>query len=460
MISPAPPTPVPSVPRRLGRAHPQAPGSRLAGWGRVPVVPGYQIRSEDLEAATLGAPLTRGLGRAYGDAALPAPGDSFVAGSTLADRILDFDPATGILTAEAGLSLDELYRALLPHGWFTPVTPGTRFVTLGGMVAADVHGKNHHVDGCFGRHVLGLKLRVADGRLITCSRTEHADLFLASIGGMGLTGHILEVTVRLARVPSPWIYQETQRVGDIDAFMDALKSSAASWPMTVGWIDCQSRGSAMGRGVLFRGRWAEPDEAPRRFPVLRPPIPVPFTFPDGALGERIVEAFNAVYYRLPHAHRRVVHPRGFFYPLDIAGDWHRVYGPRGFTQYQCVLPESGGHGAARRFLEVVTRGAGASFLCVIKDCGPEGEGILSFPRRGISIALDLAMRDDTQALIDQMNEQVIAEGGRIYLAKDALSRPEHFRAMETRLDRFLHIRRTWDPDGRIRSAQSVRLFGW
>lgn len=439
---------------------PRPSSARLSGWGRVPVVPGYEVRSEDLAAITTDVPLTRGLGRAYGDAALPAPGDLRVAGSRLADRVLHFDNETGDITAEAGLSLDELYRSFLPRGWFTPVTPGTRYVTLGGMVAADVHGKNHHVDGCFGRHVHALTLRVADGRIVTCSRAEHPELFFATIGGMGLTGHILHVSFRLVRVPSPWIYQEMQRVPNLDAFMDALKASAASWPMTMGWIDCLSSGTALGRGVLFRGRWAQPHEAPAAFPGLNAPLPVPFMFPDGVLGTAAVRAFNAVYYRLPHANRKAIHPKGFFYPLDIAGDWHRMYGPRGFTQYQCVLPASGGHEAARRFLEVVTQGGGASFLCVIKDCGAEGEGMLSFPKPGISIALDLALRDDTQALVDRMNERVIAEGGRIYLAKDALTRPDHFRAMETRLDRFLDVRRTWDPDGRLRSAQSVRLFGW
>lgn len=433
---------------------------RLTGWGRVPVVPGYQVRSEDLQAITRDVPLTRGLGRAYGDAALPAPGDTRIAGSTLADRILHFDPETGDMTAEAGLSLDELYRAFLPRGWFTPVTPGTRFVTLGGMVAADVHGKNHHVDGCFGRHVHALTLRVADGRVVACSRTERPDLFLATLGGMGLTGHILEVRFRLVRVPSPWIHQEAQRVPDIDAFMSALQAAAASWPMTMGWIDCLSKGSSMGRGVLYRGRWAQPEEAPTSFPALRTPIPIPFMFPHGVLNVHTARAFNALIYHQPLARVSVVHPRSFFYPLDVAADWHRGYGPRGFTQYQCVLPASGGNAAARRFLAVVTGGGGASFLCVIKDCGPEGDGMLSFPRKGMSIALDLPIRDDTQALIDRMNECVIVEGGRIYLAKDALTRPEHFRAMESRLDPFLEVRRTWDPDGRIRSAQSVRLFGW
>ena len=423
-------------------------------------MPGAQVRSENLEAITVDVPLTRGLGRAYGDAALPAPGDTRIAGSALADRILQFNPATGDMTAEAGLSLDELYRAFLPNGWFTPVTPGTRFVTLGGMVAADVHGKNHHVEGCFGRHVSAVRLRVADGRVLTCSRTEHAELFFATMGGMGLTGHILEVSFRLARVPSPWIYQEARRVPDIDTFLAALRESAAAWPMTMGWIDCLSKGSSMGRGVLFRGRWAQRHEAPADFPALNAPIPVPFMFPDGLLNVHTARAFNALIYHQPQARAGVVHPRSFFYPLDVAADWHRGYGPRGFTQYQCVLPASGGHAAVRRFLEVVTGAGGASFLCVIKDCGPEGEGLLSFPRPGISIALDLAMGDDTQALIDRMNESVIAEGGRIYLAKDALTRPDHFRAMEPRLDRFLDIRRTWDPEGRVRSAQSVRLFGW
>lgn len=442
-----------------GRREPAVVGT-LSGWGRHPIVPGVEQSGEDLESLTVDVPLTRGLGRAYGDAALPAAGDVRVAGSRFADRVLHFDETTGDLTAEAGLSLDALYRMFLPRGWFTPVTPGTRFVTLGGMVAADVHGKNHHVDGCFGRHVQAIRLRVADGRIVTCSRSELPDLFAATVGGMGLTGHILEVSLRLVRVPSPWILQEVQRVPDIDAFMDALKSSAAQWPMTVGWIDCLSTGASLGRGLLIRGRWATAEEAPRSFPALGGQIPVPFMLPNGLLGTPTVRAFNAVYYRLPRPARAVVAPKGFFYPLDVAADWHRGYGPRGFTQYQCVLPAVGGHGAARRFLEVVTRGSGASFLCVIKDCGAEGDGLLSFPRPGISIALDLAMRDDTQRLVDQMNEQVLAEGGRIYLAKDALTRAEHFRAMETRLDRFLAVRRLWDPDGRIRSAQSVRLMGW
>ena len=453
----------PASPRASAAAEaPTRPTGTLGGWGRVPTVPGRERRSEDLEALSRDLPLARGLGRAYGDAALPAPGEFEIAGTTLADRVLAFDADTQILTAEAGCSLDALCRDFLPRGFFTPVSPGTRFVTLGGMVAADVHGKNHHVAGTFGRYVQSLKVRTGTGRLVTCSPTEHPDLFHATIGGMGLTGLICEVTVRLTRVPSPWIHAERQRVRDIDEFIDALKSSSAHWPMTVGWIDCLARGRHLGRGVLFRGRWAEPSEAPDRRPGAVAGPTLPLDLPTFVLQPATVRAFNAVLYRRFAIGRStgILHPYRFFYPLDAIGHWTRMYGRSGFTQYQCVLPDNGGHAAARRFLELLTSRGGASFLCVIKDCGPEGDGLLSFPRSGISIALDIPMRAATPALVDALNAQVIAEGGRVYLAKDALTRAEHFRAMEPRLDRFLAVRRTWDPDGRIRSAQSVRLFGW
>jgi FAD/FMN-containing dehydrogenase len=432
----------------------------LSGWGRIPV-PGREVVSEDLERLSEGKVLTRGLGRSYGDSSLPPPGERIVAGSRLADRLLSFDAASGVLRAEAGFTLLELNRLFLPRGWFTPVSPGTQFVTLGGMVAADVHGKNHHRDGCFGAHVRSLRLRVADGRVLECSPQRECELFRATIGGMGLTGHILEVEFRMVRVPSPWVSMESERVADIDRYIDALKDAGPRWPYTMGWIDCLSRGSRMGRGILFRGRWAEPEEAPRSPPRPLSRLAVPFVFPGWVVGPWTVRAFNALLYHshLPRVRRAVVHPERFFYPLDTVAHWNRMYGPRGFTQYQCVLPDSAGRGAARRFLELLTRRGGASFLCVIKDCGAEGIGLLSFPKPGISIALDLPIHDETQALVDALNELVIAEGGRIYLAKDALTRAEHFRAMETRLETWTRVRRGWDPDGRLRSAQSVRVLG-
>lgn len=452
-----------------GQPHDERPGGklpdaaadeRLCGWGRQ-YVPGREIFSEDLEQASIGAVLSRGLGRSYGDSSLPPADRAEVLATPRADRILAFDHHSGRLRAEAGLSLREIVRLFMPRRWFIPVTPGTQFVTLGGMVAADVHGKNHHQEGTFGRHVRSLRLRTGDGQIVDCSPEAQSELFWATVGGMGLTGHILEVEFDLQRIPTPWIYRESERKPDIDAFITGLKDAGRDWPFTVGWIDCLSRGRSLGRGILLRGRWASPAEAPAATPRPKRRLGVPFVCPSWLLGRVSVKAFNSLYYacHLPRRRRGVVHPEPFFYPLDRLLDWNKLYGPRGFTQYQCVLPEAAGPGAARRFLEVLTRMGGASFLCIIKDCGAEGQGLLSFPMPGISIALDIPVRRDTRDLVDRLNETVIEEGGRIYLAKDCFTRPEHFARMEPRLERWQGIRERWDPNRNLRSAQSTRLFG-
>lgn len=434
----------------------------VSGWGRIPVA-GREVFSEDLERLTRGAVLSRGLGRSYGDSSLPPSGHPEVASTVLADRLLAFDETTGILQAEAGTSIAQLNRRLLPLGWFVPVTPGTQFVTLGGAVAADVHGKNHHVDGCFGEHVVRLRMRLADGRLVSAEPDgENADLYWATVGGMGLTGHILEVWLRMRRVRSPWIWQKTRRVDDIDHYIDALKDGASRFPYTMGWIDCLTRGPGMGRGTLFAGDWAAPELAPSHPPLPVRRLKIPVDFPSFALSPPVVRAFNfANHWRhIPREREGIVRFDTFFYPLDAVRAWNRIYGRRGFTQYQCVLPEAAGSGAARLVLELLTARGGASFLCVIKDCGPENRGLLSFPMRGVSIALDIPVRDETQSLVDALNEKVIELGGRIYLAKDSFTRPEHFREMEkARLPRFIEARDRWDPKRRIRSAQSIRLFG-
>ncbi|MDC0746755.1 FAD-binding protein [Polyangium mundeleinium] len=432
----------------------------LSGWGRL-ALPGVELLGEDLESLSRGTTLSRGMGRSYGDSSLPARGTDRVVSTRLANRLLAFDAQTGVVRAEAGLSLVELNRLFVPRGFFTPVTPGTKFVTLGGMVASDVHGKNHHREGCFGAHVRSLLMRLADDSIVTCSPTELPDLFYATIGGMGLLGHILEVEFTLHRIPSPWIFMESERVRDIDEFLAALGRAAPRWPMTMGWIDCLQRGRSMGRGILMAGRWAEPHEAPKEPPRAAPELTFPVELPNWALNPTTASLFNMAYY-WRHTQQRVetiVAPEPFFYPLDAILHWNRAYGPRGFTQYQCVLPRAAGSAAVREFMELLTRLGGASPLCVIKDCGPEGEGLLSFPLEGTSIAVDMAISPDIQRIVDQLNEFVIAAGGRIYLTKDLFTRPEHFRAMEPRLDRFLAAREKWDPQRRLRSAQSVRLFG-
>jgi FAD/FMN-containing dehydrogenase len=433
----------------------------LAGWGNLPV-PGREVLTEDLERATRGAVLSRGLGRSYGDSSLPPPSQREVVSTRLADRILQWDPATGLLRAEAGFSLWEFNRLFLRRGWFIGSTPGTQFVTLGGMVASDVHGKGHHQFGSFGsRHVRELRMRLPSGEVVDCSPERDPELFWGTVGGMGLTGHILEVECQTQAIPSPWILGESERIDDIDQFVAAVKDAGKRWPFSVGWIDCVSRGKHMGRGIIDRGRWAEPHETGGRpLPVTRR-LALPFTFPSWTINRFTTQAFNILYY-WKHVQRKKVglrHPDSFFYPLDAILHWNRIYGRRGFTQYQCLLPDEAGQGAARRFLDLLTRRGGASFLCVIKDCGAEGQGTLSFLRPGITIAVDLAVRDDTQSLVDALNELVIAEGGRVYLTKDAFTRPEHYAKMDPRVPQFLALRDRIDPQRAIRSAQSVRLFG-
>jgi FAD/FMN-containing dehydrogenase len=433
----------------------------LSGWGCFPRVDGIERLSEDLEAITASASLTRGLGRSYGDSSLPAASGGEIAGSRLADRILAFDPATGILRAEAGLSLRALNAVFLARGFASPVVPGTQFVTLGGMVASDVHGKNHHVAGCIGEHVRALRMRVADGRILDVSDETERELFRATLGGMGLTGHILEVELRLEKIPSPWLWRETEPAPNLDVLVDGLREASRSWPFTASWADCAKAGPNLGRGFVTRARWATPEEARREAPVLRERFAVPFTMPDALICRPTVRAFNSLWHRLHlRPTRGIAHPQPFFHTLDGIAAWNRLYGPSGFSQYQCVLPLDDDGRAYRRLFDVFVRHCGASPVTVIKDCGAEGRGLLSFPKPGISIAFDVPQRGArTQALVDRMNEVVIQAGGRIYLTKDALTRREHFLAMEPRFAAWNEIRRKWDPHGTLRSAQSVRLFG-
>jgi FAD/FMN-containing dehydrogenase len=437
--------------------------------------------------------LTRGLGRSYGDASLPPPGRGPVACTAAADRILSFDQDSGRLRAEAGISLGALADLFLPRGFFVPVTPGTRQVTLGGMIAADVHGKNHHVAGTIGAHVEALRMRLPDGRIEDVREQTSAQLLRATLGGMGLTGHILDVTLLMERVPSRHVVEEARTFGDLESLIDALVAAGAAWPFTVAWSDLLARGSALGRGILLCGRWAEADEAARARGLELPGIRVPFAMPESLLTNAAIGAFNALRYQA--ARRRNAAPRtrpdsssgnrapvysagddrvsvrragddrtrvrsaeSFFYPLDGLRDWNLLYGRRGLTQYQCVMPKDASMRSYRRLVEVARSGGPGPFLAVIKDCGAEGKGMLSFPMPGISFALDFPIHEGTAALVARLNEVVAAAGGRIYLAKDAFTTAEQFAAMEPRLAAFLDVRRRIDPEGRIDSALARRLF--
>jgi len=434
----------------------------LSGWGRHPVRSGHVVRPTRLAVPGGTSPLlARGLGRAYGDAAVPGSTEAIVIDTTRADRILAFDLDSGRLTCEAGLSLADLLRVVVPHGFFPPVTPGTKFVTVGGCVASDVHGKNHHRDGSFGGYAERLTLRLADGSEAVCGPSLERPLFLATVGGMGLTGLIVEVVFRLSRIESPWIALETERVGSLHDMLAGLRASR-DWPYTVGWIDGFARGPALGCGVLMRGRHASRAEAADRPAPRRRAHHVPIDAPSWLLNPPLAQLFNRVY-RARHGRRhacRLVPYEQFFYPLDALLDWNRLYGRRGFLQYQCAIPLAAGAAPVTALLGRLTRRGAAPLLAVIKDFGPGSEAFLSFPIEGITLSLDLRYQGPpTEALIDELNNIVLEAGGRVYLAKDAVTRADDFGRMMPKLGEWTAVRDRVDPHRRFRSAQSTRLFG-
>lgn len=439
----------------------------LSGWGRSPTAICHLLRPGTLAEALDGGRnasslIARGNGRSYGDASL----NSAATLSTLRlDRLLAFDPAEGLLTAEAGLLLSDLLAVFVPRGWFPPVTPGTRFVTLGGMLAADVHGKNHHVDGCFGDHVREFDLLCGDGVVRRCSRTQNVDLFRATIGGMGLTGTILTVTLSLRRIETPWILQQTVRCRDLDETLAAFEA-ARSAAYSVAWIDCLAKGGAHGRGLLYHGEHAAssavPTSARTPRPIAKPPrLRVPVDIPQWVLNGRTVQAFNALYYRQGRPGSTLIDYQHFFYPLDAIGDWNRFYGRRGFVQYQCVVPTVGGREALLQLLDLISAGGSGSFLAVLKQfgsgCMPGQGGLLSFPMAGYTLAVDFPVTPAAFSLMLEMDKVVADCGGRLYLAKDARMTPEMVRVSYPDLDRFRAICSAVDPDRRYRSLLSERL---
>lgn len=464
--------------------------SEITGWGRYPRVRAREVAISKPGDCAPAARLSRGWGRSYGDASLPpvtadgvaddfanrggegrppasvdrrAGGDPHAANWRFCDRILDWDPESLRIRVEAGAKLSDLIEVALRHGAFVPVTPGTGHVTVGGMVACDVHGKNHHRAGTFGSHVRSLGLRTADGEWIEVSRRDHPDLFLATLGGCGLTGHIAEVEFDLSPVPTGWLVQESVCTPNWHALVETLYGSARDWPFTAAWSDLLARGSRFGRGVVYRARWADASEASARtrVPTRSAARSLPW-YP--RITESRIRAFNRIYFaqaRMRGSRPRLATPSAVFHPLDRVDDWPRFYGPNGFAQYQCVLPRHGSVADHARRVISALQGAGAvCCLAVIKDCGPEGDGLLSFPRDGLSLAIDFPIRDreEAQRIHDDANETLIGFGGRIYLAKDAFTRRDHFEAMEPRLEEWRRIRNEVDPRQHFRSQLGDRLL--
>lgn len=432
---------------------------KVANWGNYPVTDAELktfVSADGLRGFIASAPalIARGLGRCYGDSAL----SPLIASTLKYDRFLEFDAEKGELACHSGASLADILELIVPRGWFLPVTPGTRHVTLGGAIASDVHGKNHHIDGSFGRHVLSMELLLADGSRVVCSPAENRELFGATVGGMGLTGVILSARIGLRRVASAYIKQTTVIAKNLDEVMDRFEESK-NVPYSVAWIDCLAGGASAGRSVLFLGDHA-PAESAGRNPFHVPPrvgLAVPFFFPAFALNGLSVKVFNALFYAKSRAEEgRLVDYGTFFYPLDGISHWNRIYGRRGFCQYQCVLPMAHSRAGLRKIIGKVASAGEGSFLAVLKLLG-KGDGLLSFPMEGYTLALDFPVTKNLFPLLEELDKLVMESGGRIYLAKDARMGREIFRSGYPRLDEFRELKGRFDPSGKFQSLQSRRL---
>ncbi|WP_037575552.1 FAD-binding protein [Phaeacidiphilus oryzae] len=450
----------------------------LSGWGRTAPSAATLRKAAtaaDAVAAVAAARagsgrglVARGLGRAYGDAAQNAGG--LVLDMTGMTRVLALDAAAGTVTCEAGVSLHKLMESLLPLGWFVPVTPGTRYVTLGGAIGADIHGKNHHVSGSFTRHVTRLDLLTADGSVRTVApdgpTPEDAALFRATAGGMGLTGVVLSAEIRLHPVQTSLMSVDTERARDLDDLMERLAATDHRYRYSVAWIDLLARGARTGRSVLTRGDHATPDQLPagRRAAdplAFRPGTlpPAPRGIPGGLLRPSTVGLFNELWYRRAPRERRGQLQRipAFFHPLDGLPEWNRIYGRAGFVQYQFVVGFDQ-EAALRRIVERISRHGCPAFLAVLKRFGEGDSGWLSFPAPGWTLALDVpAGLPGLGGLLDELDQEVVSAGGRIYLAKDSRLRPELLPAMYPRLDDFRSLRARIDPEGVFTSDLARRL---
>lgn len=391
--------------------------------------------------------LAWGMGRSYGDVGLNPGG--LLWNTTTLDRFIAFDEQQGRLRCEAGVLLRDIQRLCVARGWMLPVVPGTQLVTVGGAIANDVHGKNHHGFGSFGDHVAAFTLARTDGSLARC--TPGQPLFSATVGGLGLTGVIVEAEIRLKRVPGPWLVVETVPYRDLAEFFDLSDASEAGWEHTVSWIDCLNRA---GRGIFLR---ANPTDAGLREPPERARRRVPFDPPVSLVNRLSLRPFNAAYYAMKRARAtRIEHYESFFHPLDNLLEWNRIYGPRGFYQYQCALPRASGKLGVQAMLEAIAKAGMGSFLAVLKTFGErEPVGMLSFARPGVTLALDFPNQGErTEKLFERLDAIVRETGGRLYPAKDARMPRELFEAGYPRLPEFLPHR---DPG--ISSAMSRRLIG-
>ena len=432
------------------------------GWGRTtPSVATLSNPDSELAVAeqlATGAPLiARGLGRSYGDAAQLSGG--LVMSNLALDDIGTIDEH-GVLRVGAGVSIDQILHSSIPQGWFVPVTPGTRQVTIGGAIAADVHGKNHHRDGTFSQHVLEMRLVTPSGTF-SVSPTSDEALFWASAGGMGLTGVITSATIQMARIETDKVLVDTERFANLEGVMAAMKERDHEYKYSVAWVDCMTRGAHMGRAILTRANHATASDLDQV--TLKAPKPaklfVPFDAPSGLLNPLSVRAFNELWFRsAPKLQENEAQELPtFFHPLDGVRDWNRLYGKRGFVQYQFCVPDDAHETIVAAIARLSSSGV-ASFLAVLKRFGPANPGPLSFPLPGWTLALDLPVGPHAlPEVLDDLDALVLEAKGRVYFAKDARLAPEKVRAMCPRLGEFLEVKNRVDPHHQMTSDLARRL---
>jgi hypothetical protein len=437
---------------------------QIANWGNYPVMesdeesfafPDQLNQLLDEEADFI----PRGNGRCYGDASLAQRTIS----TLKYDKILSFDTAIGIFECQSGLVLDQILEVIVPRGWFLPVTPGTKFITVGGAVASDVHGKNHHVDGSFSNHILDMDIVLASKKVITCSPQMNEDLFEASCGGMGLTGLITRVKFRLKKIETSFIKQKQIKARNLEELIQ-LFQTYHQYTYSVAWIDCLKKGEQFGRSILMLGehaRLSDLDKQQLRDPLQLPKkkqINLPFNLPSWALNAFTVKAFNYLFYakNFKPEINNVISYEPFFYPLDAILHWNRGYGKNGFVQYQFVLPMEAKPGLIEILSRISDKGLG-SFLAVLKVFGKQ-ESIISFPKEGYTLALDFSVRPGLLEFLDGLDQVVLRYGGRLYMSKDARMKPEVLQSGYPDLGKFKDIVRKYNPEAKIHSLQSDRLF--
>lgn len=435
---------------------------QVQGWGRFPVVTAEVLEPLDFSSLQMllmtsdpaARVVARGSGLSYGDSALSRR----IISSRFMDNFSAVDDNSRTIRCGAGVTLEQVLRLCIPRGWFLPVLPGTSGVSIGGAIAADIHGKNHHLDGSFCDHVVALTLLLANGEVVSCSTESNSDLFHATCGGMGLTGIIIEATLQLRDVSSVFIQRQSLIAHNLQECFELFESNARS-PYSVAWLDCAARGAALGRSVVYLGEHMQSTRHDALAYRRRRALSIPCNAPAFLLNKHSISLFNSTYFAAKKLGRKKdrVDYASYFFPLDGLRHWNRLYGSRGFLQYQCLLPEDGAQQALAAILHNVSKAGKGSFLTVLKKMGAANANLLSFPGPGYTLALDFKFESNLFPLLDRLDEVVLSYGGRLYLAKDARMSEQVFKAGYPQWEKFAELKQHYDPNGLFASQQSDRI---